>query len=372
MNQTNKQVAFVADVHLANHKRFGGPRTGGVNDRARLILRALNDAIASAKATGARHFVVLGDLVDVSNPTPQLLSHLAETFTDHEDMQFHLLMGNHDLVSDQQGDNALDVLRHLVNVSVYEGAARVVDLGELELLMVPFHANARESLEVIERPPGKKPRILCVHMGVSDSRTPFFLQGAADSIGGVALSERADALGCQLAVAGNWHLHDNWAMPHALGSRIAPTVIQCGALVPTGFDNPGTDYGHVVTVGVGKTGFVIDTETTVPGPRFLSTTWEAFKELPAGHIYLRITAKPKDVNAARLAFKALRDDKAVVDGEVVIDATAVRTQARSAAAAARHSDSTAEAVAEYVEHMPLPEDVERAAVLSFVQKCLLA
>jgi len=379
MDLKNKLVAFVADVHLANHKRFGGPRLGGVNTRASMVLEALVAAIEVANAQGVKHFVVLGDLVDVSNPTPQLLSCLAGIFTHYEwthgaeAMQFHLLMGNHELVSEQQGDNALDVLRHLDNVSVYEGAAQCVDLGELELLMVPFQAVAREALapQVVTRPPGKKPRILCVHMGVSDGNTPFFLQNAGDSMTAIALSERAYELGCSLVMAGNWHSHAAWVPPHTFGGKPAPTVIQCGALVPTGFDNPGMNYGYVITVGAGSGDLAIDM-TTVPGPRFLSMLWDSFKDVPAGQIFLRLTAKPSDVEAARLALKALREADAVLDGEVLIDAVAVRTQARSAAAAARHADSTKNAVAEYVEHMLLPDDVDRVAVLAFVEKCLIA
>ena len=65
-------VAFVADVHLWNHRRCGGPVKAGINRRGAQTLNALHYAADLAAGMGAAALFVAGDLFDAVNPPPQL------------------------------------------------------------------------------------------------------------------------------------------------------------------------------------------------------------------------------------------------------------------------------------------------------------
>ena len=55
-------VCFLADLHVANHKRHGGPVKAGINRRCQHVLDALESAYKRAERLDAKAVVILGDL----------------------------------------------------------------------------------------------------------------------------------------------------------------------------------------------------------------------------------------------------------------------------------------------------------------------
>lgn len=241
-------IHFVADVHVGNHRRFGGGLISGVNLRAAETLDVLKEAVRIANKSGDT-LVVLGDLCDTPRPTPQLLRAIGNALTPDASMSgpIVLLVGNHDRVSMAENDHALAPLDWIEGVRVVEKPSVMsVEassiMNEQHLVLVPHNpAPAKEWLAqtVAELDPPKG-GLLCIHLGVEDENTPWFLQGAADSIHVDILRELIDDHELAGVFAGNWHDRRVWEGPNG------EPIVQVGALVPTGFDNPGLEgYGSV-------------------------------------------------------------------------------------------------------------------------------
>jgi len=346
--------AFVADVHLGNHARWGGSTEVGLNRRCRQALDVLRASVDLAEKEGAGSFTILGDLFDTPKPSPQLVAaamHILGTFTGC----VVALAGNHEVSSTTPGDNALAPLRE-AGVVVFDGPELMRrSYPNVDMLMVPWQQTPEwwEKLKktALPLPRGKK-QILCLHTGLVASSSPDFLAG--DGVRVEDLLGIREELGISWILAGHWH------------RRWAPNlpVMQVGALVPTGFDNPGLDgYGTVVLYddheGLGW--------REVPGPRFV--TLERGSELPVTPnmtVFLRVKAWADEVQAATAHLKEWVAAGLVVDGEVVVDTADAEVAARTAACAARSADTLDEAVRRYVAEMLLPEGVKREVVLTTV------
>ncbi len=370
-------VAFIADVHLGNHKRFGGPVESGINRRCRQALTTLEAAITLARSEGADTLVVLGDLFDSVRPEPQLVAETQRIFAAMPSTL--VLMGNHDMVSAAPGDHALGPLAPVGGLFIVDRpAVHPVRSAGIELVLVPFRPGpAREWLadDVDQLLAGKAPtapRVLCLHLGLENPDTPHFLKGAPDSIRPELLDKVMDAHGIAWAVAGNWHSRRYIKLG---GGRSA---FQCGTLVPTGWDNPGMDnYGTLAL-------FDASQKTTdqlgwieVPGPRFVTATDTELATITgsiAGEAGWALYARRPVGDTAELGPVARSIDEAVAagvlaGGEVKLDDVPARAAAQQAAAAARSAGTLREAVIGYIEHQEAEEE-DRAWATDYCLRAL--
>lgn len=353
------RIAFIADLHIANHKKFGEPTYGAaapINSRARDILQVVATARRKAEELGCSHLFVLGDVFDTTTPSPQLIAEAQLALASLKGLEVHAIIGNHDQQSPAKGDHACVSMDGIRNLRVYEKPDEVFIDDECTVLLHPYHpGHASEYLpeEVKSRTRRDKGKhVLGMHLGLRDDDTPPWLQNAHDSFPVNRLHE----LGAlDLVVAGNWHERKHWG----------ENIWQCGALVPTGFDNPGlTNYGTLLVYD-GKRPHVIELD----GPRFVRTTGlaEARKvmQLTQNHVtgfqvYVSVRCRLDERDQAHELFE-LYDHKGY---DVLTDKAAAEDAARSAASAAAYAstDSIQAAVAAYVEKMALPEDIVRDEV----------
>jgi calcineurin-like phosphoesterase family protein len=366
------RVTFVADVHIGNHKQFGGEVKSGINDRCKRVIDVLGEV-----AQEADELFVLGDLFDTSHPTPQIIAATQAAVSGSTNL--HLLLGNHDMVSDAPGDHALGPFDwKAAGWNVYEKPQRLLLYGAVEVLMIPFRpapmtewfAEAVGNVLMEECGTGKQTRFLCFHGGVRDHNTPKFLWSAPDCIDVDLLFDIMQRGNITHALCGNWHNPRTW-------KRDGMVVHQIGAMVPTGFDNAGWEYGTSVEVEIGDTVTVRPAKLVTPVfvnvdenesgalGDFVTTfekrrrppTYAKFKLAPGEtpemvEDWLKVNAPGVFETLCGVSYVAATEDTA--------------EEEREAAAAARSADSIDEALREYVNAMPLPDGVEREAVQSKV------
>lgn len=345
------RIAFIADIHVGNPSAFGGHVDSGINHRGQLILDSLKEAGRTILREKCDALVICGDLFDVADPPPQMVSRVMAILASLKGVKVHIIMGNHDMVSDAPLDNALGPLAFLPNVKVHEICSNI-DIGGTELLLVPFQVgDCREwfadAVAACRIETSSKKRVLAFHLGVVDEKTPEFLAHAHDAIPLQMLQQVVQEHSIDHAFCGNWHSPGRWGNVH-----------QVGALVPTGWDNPGWDYGRVM---------ILDTEINnatpvhVPGPRFLTAT--SMDEV----LVLQQEAKRRKCNLflslKAEASKHLDEVRAMgISARAVADTTAVREATRAAAVAVRKASTLEEALAKYVQAMPLEDGIKRDQV----------
>lgn len=343
------RIAFVSDVHVGQPKTLGGPAEAGLNVRCRQILKVLEDALALAAEQGCEAFVVCGDLLDSSRTEPQVLAAVQRLFAPHKRMQVVVLRGNHEMVTEAPGDNSLGPL---LPVATVVEKPTMLAYGNVALLLVPFQSGDAEEYiprvaqELAQKEPYGTNRVLCAHAGVRDSDTPPWLKDAHDAISIDSVQQLHKS--CKLASSfwGNWHNYRHWEDDN---------VTQMGALCPTGFNNPGYDYGCVA---------IFDSRAPsspshhwVAGPRFLKRV-EDVDFCPKGStIYMRL---PEAQTAPPGCFHV----------EIEEDTAEAQAALRTAAALTRSLTSLEEAVAAYVSLLPLEDEAMRPHVLARVQRYL--
>ncbi len=353
------KIAFIADTHIANHKKFATPTYGHrapINSRALDICRVLAQARSRAEEEGCEHLFVLGDVFDTTQPSPQLIAEAQMALASLKGLEVHVMIGNHDQQSPAKGDHSCVSMEGIRNLHVYEKPDTVY-CEDITVLVHPYHpGRADEYLvdEVRNRQHHGTKNVLGLHLGLRDDDTAPWLQNAHDSFPVNRLHE----LGAlDLVVAGNWHER----------KQFTPNIWQLGALVPTGFDNPGFDgYGSLMIYD-GKKARVIEMD----GPRFLRTTGidgarkameEAERRSTGWTTYVSVRCRLDERDAAQELFE-LYDHTAY---EVLTDKAAAEDAARSAASAAAYAstDSIQAAVRAYVDKMALPADVVRDEVMA--------
>lgn len=352
-------IGLIADVHLGNPRRHGGPLVSGINRRCRQALAVLQRATELAVERKCEALVVLGDLFDTTNPPQQVVAAAQQIFEGAR-IPVLSLLGNHEQVSTDPGDHALGPLSPVAQV-VSEPLSLVA--GGVELLLVPFQPGpAAEWLPGAVEAAGSggtgKPATLLLHLGLEDGETPSYLRGTHDSVMVGQLADLCSTYEIGSCFSGNWHEHRV--------VRDDPLIVQVGALCPTGWDNPGLKgYGRVVFWD----GYRMHSKE-VPGPRFLKMepgeNWDSRKTRDC-QMYVEVRCAPKNVPAALADVREAVEDGVVVAGDVVPDQAVVRAAARSAATAARSADTRDQALAGYVENMELEEGVSREAVLGRVK-----
>lgn len=378
------RIAFVADVHIANHRRFGGDAKSGLNARARMVIDTLDRAGAEAVRLDCSALVVLGDLFDTTRPSPQEIyaaQVVLQRFRGTRSSGFrdiYLLMGNHDMVSTDDDDNALVPLHTIAGV--IESPAIFLH-GNVEMVMVPYRPGpARAWLEPEVRrlmgveyrqkmglpASGDNLRVLCLHLGLADDRTPPWLQGAHDSVDVADVARMCKELDIHTVVAGNWHEARTW-------KRLR--IHQVGALVPTGFDDAGLNYGRMI---------VFDSEkgtcsaAMIPGPRFctartdddLALLLRSARDLAGCQVYLRRIADATIFDRARDEVAQLVADGVFAAGCVEPDESDMRDRAEDAAVQARKSETLDEALSAFVDGMNLPNGITPEDVVSKARQYL--
>lgn len=334
---------IVADVHVGNHPISGGPVVGGINDRCRRIVEVLGTAARACAVDPNGMFAIAGDTFDRWSTHPQIVDAVIEALKPVIDRTV-VLVGNHDMRSADDRDNAVSLLTH-AGVTVVSKSPKLIRGA----LFVPFLPEpAEQYLPRVVDPvlvAGGAFGILVGHFGISDETTAPFLVGAPDSVRLTWFQSFLRERVIQGAVVGNWHEGKVWKDEHT-----KTAIAQCGALVPTGWDNPGFPrYGGVVRVRSDGSGL---SRSELPGPRFVSCTRAQVPVLaevaPAGtQLYLRIAdAAPGELDIVRAEALAAFDGKAAALVNVEIDPRGAKVGASQASAHARVVSSTQGSVAE--------------------------
>lgn len=366
-------VTFVADVHVDNFARWGGPMRGGLNTRALAVLAALEEAVEISLQDDEGELVVLGDLFNRSQPEPPLVYGVQQVLDQHPNP--YVLIGNHDAESTDFAHNACAPLYHCANV-VEEPTAQ--SATPYVLWLVPFRPgpiltwlpDVLADLEEYPQPVGAR-RVLCMHAGISDKGTPYYLDETAGSINITDLRDLMEEYDVAYTFAGDWHRHQRWDLP---GGRVA---MQVGALAPNRFppNYEHGDRGPCVTLEDDGTIIVHD----VPGPRFHKKRWSGLDQTwrPTGApAFVKLTCRSDQADDAREWLKALQVNEALAHGtklggvELEIDRGIERAKARTASFEARQANSLDEALARYVKAMPLDKGVDRDAVLAHVRRLI--
>lgn len=371
------RLGAVADVHLGNHKRFGGDTVGSINARGRLALDTFRAAVARARVLKASHFIVAGDLIDYARPEAPLLAEVQDILRrDGGDIEeVFLMLGNHEQVSTYEGDHALGPLAAEGHVTVVDRPMfRLLDDAGTELVLVPFQpGHAREWLGRVVRDTlassegagssaraSGGARILVLHLGIKDAKTPPWLAGASDAIDIDLLGPICEENGIDYVLAGNWHDRREWRV------KAGAHVLQIGALVPTGWDNPGLEgYGGLAlfdrAAGL--------TSEEIPGPRFVKAATKKDAQVDmaaarkAGHkLFVSFDAQPDDLAELTTLVAAATERGDIVGGEVIPNQEVAIIKAKSAAFAAKSAKTLHESLDNYVRVMPLADGVSRAAV----------
>lgn len=384
------RLAFLTDVHVANHRKFGGEVKAGINERANQCLWTLHRACEVVAKEDCDALFILGDLFDGTRPEPQIIAAVGDALSE-ACCTTYALRGNHEMVSAESGDHSLGPLALGDQVRVIDETTVVREEGwPAEVICVPYlTANFSERLPGILKnacaqgdrkegsPPASPTRLLALHAGISDEKTEAWLRGAHDSIEASALCDAMRDNAVDVALAGHWHQHRAWEFAAAVGDEVAVRrVVQVGALCPTGFNNPGASgYGVVAFWDSAKPSAIRYVE--VAGPRFLIVpqdeavgTDRVVERLSKEgcKVFVKLQPAEEDVPKAQAWAARLKHDLAGV--EVEPDQQDAEVAARAAASVARSADTLAEALTAFVKEMPLPEGVDRAAVLTAARSYL--
>lgn len=368
-------VFGIADVHLANHARHGGPVIAGLNTRARYILAAMRDAVNLADHMNGT-LVVAGDLFDVESPSPQLIRAAQDVLSPVPTI---VLKGNHDSHSGDAGDHALGPLAPVCTV-VDEPTIITLEEGTpVNLWCVPFKAgHAKDWLPGVLRDLAALPKpgvsnLLVVHLGIKDKRTPPFLRNSADAIDAKAMRKLCAAHKIDYVFAGNWHDRRYWESG----------IQQIGALVPTGWDNEGLDgYGGVATFDpslIGQRQRVY----TVRGPRFVKVRGgiEACDAIIGTArwpdlLHVQAITDPHELSSvADYLARLVGEEGLIAAGEARAETAYREAAAATAAHGARNADTTDAALEAFITRMPMPanhdEPDDRARVLQRARDILV-
>ena len=366
-------ISFIADVHVGNFRKFGGQMLGSINDRASAVLATLESAVIESHSRMDDALVICGDLFDYAKPEPAVISAVADTLRQHE--QVHILVGNHDMSSITPGDNAVSVLNHLDNVITYERPATYVPSREVCFYFVPFQPGSPIDwlpgvLEEKGRPPGldrEQARIvLCAHFGISDEKTPYYLDESAGSIRADKLAKICKKYGVTHVMSGDWHRHQTWEIDGV-------KIVQIGSLAPSRFP-PNYEHGHEgPMVRLCADGSVQMQD--IMGPRFFRESWDGgalaiekslLKKRMSPMTFVKIDVKPAELDDA----KAWANEQGFAGVEFNVNRTEQIARARTAAFEAKQASTMNDAVRLFVEAMPLDDGVDRDTVLQHCRRLI--
>lgn len=367
------KVGFVADTHIANFKRWGGPIVAGINRRCALALAAIQTAAELAVASECAALVICGDLFDHAKPEPQIVARVQEilAFVRRNGCRPIVLVGNHDQVSSAPGDHALGPLAPVAKII---DSPCCVEVDDVELVLVPFNpAPATENFAAwVDRALvssfGRERRICAAHVGIIDATTPAFLRGARDAIPVEQIARICAERGIEAVSVGNWHTRKLWTTE--------PPVFQAGTLAPAGFDDPGMRGYGALAIWDSATGF---SHVRIPGPRFIvarapaELSAEVRRAQVGDTLFISFRGPADEHESVRDILVILEGDGIAVGGiEFVADDDGGEAQAEAADQARAAGESLAEALSAFVASMPVPQDVDRQAVLEEAARSLRA
>lgn len=257
-------VCITADHHIGNHLLHGGPVVAGINRRCQQTLDCLARAVEVARAEGITRFIGAGDLFDVANPPPQVVAAARSLL--YRLVGADLILGNHEIVTDQQGDSATEVLGCVATDTVT--VWRSPGLVDPNTLLVP-HDPARSCLDALAGAifdaDAEEIQLVVAHFGIYDDTDPKHLHGPRSAhikdLHAVLAGTVAENA---LVVCGDWHRH-------RVFHHETTHAVQVGALCPVGWRDPGTEgYGSLLIVNIPETGTPTWRREEIPGPRFLA------------------------------------------------------------------------------------------------------
>jgi hypothetical protein len=352
-------MAVVADVHLGNRARFGGPTVDGLNDRGRNTVETFRRALRAARERGVAMFFVAGDLFDSRRPEPAVVA--AAQAAIHEEaagMVVVLVPGNHDMLdaSALGGNTACAPLWREGEV-VRAPGWHTVGGDALHVLTVPFdgtrpmadHLEDVLRSDLVRKERGIDRRILVTHVGVWDALgDPPWMAKAKDGIEAGRLAAAMKVAGIQEAYVGNFHEHRAWDLP-ADGVRI----VQVGTLCPGSFGDAGmVDRGLMALAPGGAT-------VEIPGPRFVvrsaGTPWPP--RVPQGcWVYVRqVGGDPPAGDDGWDGYEHAPEPE--------------RLRAEAGGGVRPQAPTEEDAIRAHVEEMDVPAGVDRTRVLDLALDC---
>lgn len=363
-------VGYIADVHVGNPKKWPGSTVAGVSERAQHVLNALERAVQLARASGCEALGVAGDLFDYASIEPQLVAEVQRIFAD---IPVFAIPGNHDMASMALGDHALAPLQD--HVSIIE-TPNILHIGGIDVWCVPFEPGPPSEwlplrLQQLEDSGQRRKAAgthLMLHMGISDSATPYFLDQSTGHIKSSELRALMDQYSIDWTFSGDWHRHQVW-------QDASRGIVQIGCLAPNRFPPGEHEHGHI-----GAMVFAEDTDgielVDVPGPRFAKLTFKG--DSPAKYtlplkgdpLYIKMVCKEPEEEAAKELLKEWEDNGTARATELSVDRAERRAAARTAAHEARKASSVDEAIRVYVNTMPLEDGVDRQEVLQLARRYL--
>jgi hypothetical protein len=290
-------------------------------------------------------------------------------------------------VSEQLGDHALGPLRSVSEVF----ATPTLQVADCTTLCLPFIAEQAETwvpttvrtLLTEDRKFNsfdRGPITLLLHCGIHDAETrkaaSWDMASAHDAISVETLVEVCREHGIKRVFAGNWHSYRHWSFD---GGDIQ--ICQVGALVPTGWDNPGlAGYGGLV--GMDADLQVLRLE--IAGPRFVNVhSHEDLTEVllaledrkRSSHfgefsLFVRWHAPRGEREQAIARLQALKDDGFVHAFEVPPHTATAREMVRSAAKTLRSDVTLTTALDAVASTAPMPAGVSRDRVVGLARRFL--
>jgi hypothetical protein len=246
-------VAFIADIHLANHQQHGGQADQqGLNRRGRITIETLERAIARTVQLGCGNLIVGGDLFHHRRPEPAIIRACQEVLARYAtQISITIIPGNHDMLDQTclHGHTACQVVADQARVVRGWTDLRVgpflTPLGTnpdsdpiAVVRCIPFESTKPMAQWIDEvsanlRAFGRV-RAICTHVGVVDDQSPAWLRDARDAISADRLFDLMDRENVACCLVGNYHQAQRW-------ERAGRVIQQVGVLNPTGWGDGGLD-----------------------------------------------------------------------------------------------------------------------------------
>ena len=354
------RVNFVADVHIANHKKFSKYTKNGVNSRCEDILKALKEACL---APGPLYIV--GDLFDHPNVEPPVIAATIDALKDKE--QVVIIPGNHDINSYDPDDNALAPLKRAANIEVDDSGPVLRDYGDHQIITMP--SNGQPCLDYVldyleqfkDKIDKNRLTTICFHAGIIDSDTSSFLLDSPEAINVLTLSQICMGYNVNNVVAGHWHDAKRFAYYKNNKLRKVHGTIGVGDSAVVIVSQIGTMFSHSFMDGI-ENGVVSGCEVVVWKHRdyfdvggiqlqnaidFQTLEFEELKNtrLLATPTYLRIKAKPEEFEEAKNVLKSMKGTCFnFIDGEVAVNIDAVKKKAKQTAIVLSESEVESESM----------------------------
>lgn len=243
-----RPIGVIADIHVGNHAAFGGSMVGRRNERCLAIGSAIRQSVDLLESLGASTLVIAGDLFDNDRPLPDHVQMVGQAL--RGPLKKKIKPGNHDCHSAEPGDHAMSPLSLMDGVVVVDAPQCITTDDGVGIEYLPFW------VDVLQYTPTG--RIVIAHHGLADASTPPFLRHGKGALQVSDIFAWMNLHGVDYYVAGDWHVHKHW-------EKGGKHIIQVGALVPTGWNNPG-HYGYGSVIVIDDNGW---RREQVPGPRFI-------------------------------------------------------------------------------------------------------